>query len=847
MTHTDDDRTAFGEAAMTFEEDMFGDEKLEIERQWSNLASNIPGFVHVYCLSEDRKPSILFASAGLYDIYGLRVEDVMKNAMRLMDTVHPDDRALIEAATLDSAETLRPIQIEFRILHKEKGELWAETRAVPEPKTDGSVVWYGVTVDITSHKRTEDMLRHREQEFRTLVNNSPDVVVRYDDQCRRIYVSPSYESTVQSPVALILGKTPLERWELAVPPAATFQNLLRHVLTTGETREIELESHRSDGTCAFLSVRAVAERDKAGNIVSILTMGREITAIRQIQESLYKREQQFRTLVEHSPDTIARYDRSCRRIFANAKLVADMGGDLDKILGTTPSQFPGGPSAKQYEEALHHVLEHGEGKTFELRWDNDGQTFCAQVRMTPEFSRSGEVAHVLAVGRDITEIDEYRKKIHYQAFFDSLTDLPNRQLLNDRISQAIADASYHRQQFGLMLLDLDNFKEVNDTLGHSSGDRLLCEMSKRMVECVRSYDTVARLGGDEFAVLLPDLRKGDDLATIANKILQEMARPFHIDEHELFVTVSIGIALFPDDSDTLDTLFRYADSAMYHAKKMGRNNFQFYTKEFTMRSIDRMDIEAGLRKCLRNNELTLFFQPQVELQTGTIVGAEALLRWTRPEHGMVTPDRFIPVAEDSGLIVTIGEWVLRNACATVVEWNRERAQPLKLAVNLSTRQFIRNDLVGSIKRILEETACKPEWLELEITESLLLEDSEEVATMLNALHDFGLSIAIDDFGTGYSALSYLNRFPVGQLKIDRSFIRDIPHQRNKNELVKAMLSITTALHLESVAEGVETMEQAEYLLAQGCRFAQGYLFGKPMPRVAFETMLASGNVLAPEQ
>ena len=424
---------------------------------------------------------------------------------------------------------------------------------------------------------------------------------------------------------------------------------------------------------------------------------------------------------------------------------------------------------------------------------------------------------------------------------ESVKGMPNRLLLSDPISQTIADAAYHGLQFGLMLLDLDNFKQVNDTLGHGVGDRLLCETAKRMQDCVRTYDTVARLGGDEFAILLPDVRKGDDLATIAGKILHALTEPFVIDGRELFVTGSIGIALYPGDSTEIDALYKYADSAMYHAKKMGRNNFQFYAKEFTMRSLERMEIGTALRRARKNGELALYYQPQIELQTGCLVGAEALLRWHRPGHGMVMPDRFIPLAEESGMIVGIGEWVLSTACQAVVCWNRGRANPVRVAVNLSTRQFIRNDLVGSVRRILAETGCKAAWLELEITESLLLEDSSEVAAMLAALHSMGLSIAIDDFGTGYSALSYLNRFPVSLIKIDRSFVNGIPEQRDKRELAKAMLSIAAALRLESVAEGVETPEQAQYLMAHGCRLAQGYLFGKPMPLAEFEAILAQGD------
>jgi diguanylate cyclase (GGDEF)-like protein len=473
------------------------------------------------------------------------------------------------------------------------------------------------------------------------------------------------------------------------------------------------------------------------------------------------------------------------------------------------------------------VIETGQPLDFEFRCNQD--QICTHVRMTPEFDSFGALTHVLTVGRDITEIDRYRQKVHHQAFFDALTDLPNRSLLLDRIQQTIADAQYHQHQFGFMMLDLDHFKEINDSLGHSVGDALLCEVAKTLHQTVRSYDTVARLGGDEFAILLPAIRQSGDLAMIAEKILQAFINPFHLFGKEIFVSVSIGIVLYPTDSDEVDALFKYADSSMYHAKRLGRNNFQFYSKAFTERATERLMMEAALRKAALRDEFELYFQPQIELSTGKCVGAEALIRWNHAELGLVMPDKFIQIAEESGLIVDIGAWVLLTACQKIADYNSRYHSNLKLAVNLSTRQFIRNDLVSTVVNILQKTSCKPEWVELEITESLLLEDSAEVANTLLHFHEMGLAIAIDDFGTGYSALGYLNRFPVSQIKIDRSFVMDVPENVQKSELVKAILSLADALGIDVVAEGIETLEAANFLLQQGCGLGQGYYFGKPMP------------------
>jgi diguanylate cyclase (GGDEF)-like protein len=437
------------------------------------------------------------------------------------------------------------------------------------------------------------------------------------------------------------------------------------------------------------------------------------------------------------------------------------------------------------------------------------------------------------------EDDLRRREEEYRtlALFDELTGLPNRTLLADRVRQAIADGARTGTQFGLMIVGLDLVKEVNDSLGHCAGDSLLCEAGMRLQFQMRPGDTVARLGGDEFAVLLPGVRGPDDFCLAARKFIDTLTTPYQLDGHEVVVSASIGIALYPDDSVAIDELFRFAGSAMNHARRAGPDNFQFYVTQLTARSTERLELAAALHKAVRGGDLDLYFQPQIDLHDGAIVGLEALLRWNRPGHGFVPPDKFIPIAEETGVIVEIGEWVLATACRAVVAWNRGRPVPVAVSVNVSTRQFIRHDFVATVGRVLAATGCRPDWLKLEITESLLLKDDDDIASMLGRLHAMGLVISIDDFGTGYSALGYLNRFPVSQIKIDRSFVSDIPQDADKSELVKAILSMAAALRLQVIAEGVETAAQVDYLKAHGCRFVQGYLFGAPMPGPALDAVL----------
>jgi diguanylate cyclase (GGDEF)-like protein/PAS domain S-box-containing protein len=674
--------------------------------------------------------------------------------------------------------------------------------------------------------------------MRALIEHASEAVARHDMAGRLVYCNPAWRRLMGcAPGAANRRVDEILPGHLA---SLHYQGALERAAASGEPAEFGF-TISGGGTEGQIDVqmRVVPETADDGTLAGLLVFGRDLTQQRKLERELLRRTAELHDLVEHASDHIVRYDLDGRRIYVNAKSMAALGGDPGRILGKTPVEFPGGTGASLLMQVLRDVLARGEARDVKIRWQVDGADICHQVRMSPQFDGSGRVTHVLAVGHDVTEVDRYRKEAHHQAFHDRLTGLPNRLLLCDRMSQAIADAQYHGHQFAVMMLDLDHFKNVNDSLGHKLGDHLLSEVSKRLQDCVRNHDTVARLGGDEFAVLLPDVRKADDVAIVADKILRYLAYPFFVGGRELFVTASIGVALYPGDGVELDALFKFADSAMYHAKKMGRNNFQFYAREFTTRALERMDTAMALHKALKHDELELYYQPQIDLQTGDMIGAEALLRWHRPGHGVVGPDGFVAIAEESGLILDIGRWVLSAACRAVVRWNRGRKKPLKVAVNLSPRQFVRNDLAGEVAGILAQTGCKPAWLTLEITESLLLEDCEATIATLSALSEMGVAIAVDDFGTGFSSLSYLHRFPVSHLKIDRSFVHGIEGQLDKRELVKAMLLIATALGLASVAEGVETFAQADYLWRHGCRAAQGHFFGKAMPAAEFETALGT--------
>jgi diguanylate cyclase (GGDEF)-like protein len=455
--------------------------------------------------------------------------------------------------------------------------------------------------------------------------------------------------------------------------------------------------------------------------------------------------------------------------------------------------------------------------------------------------RTLELARVNAgLQAEVAERRLADQRVVHMAHHDALTGLPNRTLFADRVGQAIARAHRRDGKIAVLFLDLDRFKNVNDSLGHAIGDLLLTAVAERLTNCLREEDTAARLGGDEFIISLPDVADAGEAAHVAARILAELAKPFTIANHQLHADGSIGIALYPADGDTAETLMRNADTAMYHAKESGRANYQFFSAQMTERVSRRLSTETDLRRALERGEFALHYQPLIDLAAGRVSGAEALLRWPQNEHRLMSPTEFIPIAEDTGLIIPLGEWVLLEACSQAQVW-QARHPGLKISVNLSARQFRQKDLIGMIERVLGETGLAPALLELELTESMLMHHAEETIGILTRLDEMGVRLAIDDFGTGYSSLSYLKRFPIHSLKIDRSFVRDISTDPDDAAIVTAIVAMARSLNLDVTAEGVETDEQAAFLRSLACHHAQGYHFGRPMSAQEFAARLALGG------
>jgi diguanylate cyclase (GGDEF)-like protein/PAS domain S-box-containing protein len=479
----------------------------------------------------------------------------------------------------------------------------------------------------------------------------------------------------------------------------------------------------------------------------------------------------------------------------------------------------------------------------------DGSMRHVRVHCGLRFDDNGFAVGAHGTIQDVTDSKRAEERIRNLAYFDGLTQLPNRHYFIENVAQALHNSKRHGRVLGVLSMDLDQFKRINDTLGHSVGDKLLQAVATRLHDGIRAHDTIAhgepdpalglaRLGGDEFCILLTEISQFHDAARVARRILESLSAPFQIDDNELFVTTSIGIALYPLDGEDPDTLIKNADAAMYYAKSQGRNNYQFYGKTMNSRALEKLAMESQLRKAIERAEFELHFQPKLDLRTGRISGAEALIRWHHPELGMVAPIDFIPLAEESGLIVPIGEWVLRAACEQSKRWQGLGLPPVHMAVNIASPHFRHSGLLPTVARVLHDTGLRPEYVEVEVTESMLMDDMETTLATLHKLKDMGLRLAIDDFGTGYSSLAYLKRFPLDALKIDRSFVKDTPGAADDAAITSAIIAMAHSLKLEVVAEGVETVAQLEFLRERGCEYAQGYLISRPVQSQDFVALLS---------
>ncbi|WMW79841.1 EAL domain-containing protein [Undibacterium cyanobacteriorum] len=587
---------------------------------------------------------------------------------------------------------------------------------------------------------------------------------------------------------------------------------------------------------AFAIYHAEPTAPDAGHIM-LLEMAAHFLAIAIEKNRTESNVRKLSQAVEQSPNIIIITDTEARIEYVNAAFVQKTGKTLEEVIGQRPSILQSGKTPLFTYEEMWDSLRRGESWQGELvnRYI-DGKEYLEFAHISPVRDVDGKITHFLSVQEDITDKKRTEERIQYLAHYDVLTGLPNRVLLEERARFALANAKRTNSQLSLVFFDLDHFKNINDSLGHSTGDALLIELAQRLKDSLREGDTISRLGGDEFILLLTG---ADEIGAerVAEKLLTTVSQSYQIGQYDLNISASIGIAVYPEDGEDLETLLRNADTAMYRAKQDGRNNFRFFTQEMQARSGRHLELVNALRYALERHQFHVVYQPQIALDTGMVIGTEALLRWSHPDLGNVSPAEFIPVAEETGMIISIGEWVLRTAIEQTKAWHEKGWAKLGIAVNLSAIQFRHSDLPVTVTQMLREVNLAPEFLELELTEGVAMIDPPGAIAIMNDLHDRGVRMSIDDFGTGYSSLSYLKKFKVYKLKIDQSFVRDISSDPEDKAIVSAVISMAQSLGLQTIAEGVETEEQLNFLREQNCDEVQGYFFARPLNATQFEAFM----------
>jgi diguanylate cyclase (GGDEF)-like protein/PAS domain S-box-containing protein len=775
----------------------------------------------------DREERCQYVNRTFLHYFGLTAEQIKE--LRLRDVV---GHGIYQSAQVMLARALRGESTSFdRLVPGANGvRRWMTIRVVPDTSAEREIAGAFVLMnDIHGLKQAQEALRASEAELRLIMDNVPARVAYIDRDYRFRFLNRHNEEWLSESRKELTGRRISE--VVGDARGKQLQPLLTRVLA-GETVSTEQMLIQPNGEQRWESIHFAPNRDAEGNVIGIYAVHTDIHDQKRNEEALRRANWMLSSHINNTPLAVLEWDRDFRLVRWSPQAEHIFGWRAEEVLGMplTGSQLTHESDRERVVELVDKLMAGQEPRATGLNrnYRKDGETIWCEWYHSCLLDEQGRIVSILSFVQDVSSRIQAEERLQYLATRDALTGLPNRVLLQERLTQAIAQARRSGQRVGVVFIDLDRFKNVNDTLGHRIGDELLKRVTAALSHALREADLLARLGGDEFMVIVEDFDDPDVLNRIAQKLQDAVSQPFEIEEHDIYVTSSIGISLYPDDGDAPEELLKHADVAMYRSKELGRNTYQFFDADLAERRLRQHTLETALRSAVKDGALTLHYQPVMRISDRAVVGAEALLRWHDEDHGEVPPKVFIPLAEESGLIHSLGEWVLRTAALQCAAW-RKAGLELNVSVNLSGRQFYREDLARRIAEIVRGAECDPSWIELEVTESSLLHDLDAIRRVLQELREEGFGVAIDDFGTGYSSLSHLKHFPIDTLKIDISFISDIETDPGDAAITEAIIALARGLGLRVVAEGVDAGKQLEFLGTHGCHCFQGFLLSEPLP------------------
>ena len=819
------------------------------EARLKSLSANLPGMIYRY----EHNPTtgyeaFTYLSPGCWQIFGCDPQVILDNAKVAWGAVHTEDMTTLVESIAETTATLSPWQWQGRILHPDGTQKWIQAMANPEQRQDGTIVWDGLMLDISDRKEADLALQAERDLLNSVMSTSVAAITVLAPDGKIVFANRRAETILGLTLDHLTQRTyNSPEWratDLNGGPWPDDQQPFYRVLTTGEpVIDIRHAIEWPNGDRRALSINGAPVKDAAGQIISLVFTINDITHQMQAERALRDSEAQLRLITDNMSDLVCLHDPDGTYTYVSPSCESILGFTAPELLGQDPYHMFHPEDCDRLRQHSHQRALEGQSipTTYRIR-HREGHYLWLETLTKPIFDAAGQVIGLQTTSRNVSEKVAIQSQLEYDAGHDALTGLPNRALLLQQLDANLALARQHDRPCAVLFIDLDRFKVINDSLGHHIGDELLVAIAHKLRSITRPGDLASRLSGDEFVVLINDLAEVDQALQVADRLLAELRQPFTLNDRDIFVSASIGIALSSTRHQTGADLLRDADIAMYRAKAGGKGRYALFDPDMHLQVLRDMHLEEALRRAIEHQELVLHYQPIVNLSNGQITGFEVLARWPHPQQGLISPAEFIPIAEETGLIIPLGQWVLQTACDQFSQWRQRfpAVQAMGLSINLSAVQLRDTSVVADITHLLARLALPAACLTLEITESLLIENVDHNLAVLKKLRDHGLKLSIDDFGTGYSSLSYLQRFPFSGLKVDRSFVTHLGTEAEDPSLIKSILALANSLKLDPIAEGVETEKQLEFLQAHGCRYGQGFLFYRPMPADQIETLLTEG-------